>query len=214
MAKGFGSRGIPGMGGGMNMNMIKQAQKMQQDMLKMQQELEEKTYEASAGGGVVTASVSGKRELKSLTIDPRRGGPRRRGDAGGHDRGRRQRGPAGRGERRRLQHAETHRRAGPALLSNPNTAKSPAGMQSSRGFSFRSPAGLRPLGEPGAGGVVRPLVPAPGLGTVPLVQRGVAIARHPDVVLVEMAALGAGFRDFIFFLHNNHLASIILYSYY
>ena len=41
MAKGFGSRGIPGMGGGMNMNMIKQAQKMQQDMLKMQQELEE-----------------------------------------------------------------------------------------------------------------------------------------------------------------------------
>ena len=70
MAKGFGSRGIPGMGGGMNMNMIKQAQKMQQDMLKMQQELEEKTYEASAGGGVVTASVSGKRELKSLTIDP------------------------------------------------------------------------------------------------------------------------------------------------
>ena len=70
MAKGFGSRGIPGMGGGMNMNMIKQAQKMQQDMLKMQQELEEKTYEASAGGGVVTACVTGKRQLKALTIDP------------------------------------------------------------------------------------------------------------------------------------------------
>ena len=51
MAKGFGSRGMGGMGGGMNMNMIKQAQKMQQDMLRMQQELEEKTYEASAGGG-------------------------------------------------------------------------------------------------------------------------------------------------------------------
>ena len=215
MAKGFGSRGIPGMGGGMNMNMIKQAQKMQQDMLKMQQELEEKTYEASAGGGVVTASVSGKRELKSLTIDPDAVDPDDvGGDAGGHDRGRRQRGPAGRGERRRLQHAETHRRAGPALLSNPNTAKSPAGMQSSRGFSFRSPAGLRPLGEPGADGVVRPLVPAPWLRAVPLVQRGVAIARHPDVVLVEMAALGAGFMDFIFFLHNNRLASIILYSYY
>ena len=70
MAKGFNSRGLGGMGGGMNMNMIKQAQKMQQDMMKMQQELEEKTYEASAGGGVVTAAVSGKRELKSLTIDP------------------------------------------------------------------------------------------------------------------------------------------------
>ena len=70
MAKGFGGR--PGMGGmgGINMNMIKQAQKMQQDMLRMQQELEEKTYEASAGGGVVTATVSGKRELKALEIDP------------------------------------------------------------------------------------------------------------------------------------------------
>ena len=39
MAKGFNSRGLGGMGGGMNMNMIKQAQKMQQDMMKMQQEL-------------------------------------------------------------------------------------------------------------------------------------------------------------------------------
>ena len=70
MAKGFNSRGLGGMGGGMNMNMIKQAQKMQQDMLKMQQELEEKTYEASAGGGVVTAVVSGKKELTQVTIDP------------------------------------------------------------------------------------------------------------------------------------------------
>ena len=60
MAKGFGSRGIPGMGGGMNMNMIKQAQKMQQDMLKMQQELQEKEYQAAAGGGVVSATVNGK----------------------------------------------------------------------------------------------------------------------------------------------------------
>ena len=70
MAKGFGSRGMGGMGGGMNMNMIKQAQKMQQDMMRMQQELEEKTYEASAGGGVVTATVNGKHELKNLEIDP------------------------------------------------------------------------------------------------------------------------------------------------
>ena len=69
MAKGFGRPGMGGMGG-INMNMIKQAQKMQQDMMRMQQELEEKTYEASAGGGVVTAVVTGKRELKSLDIDP------------------------------------------------------------------------------------------------------------------------------------------------
>ena len=70
MAKGFNSRGMGGMGGGMNMNMIKQAQKMQQDMMRMQQELEEKTYEASAGGGVVSATVTGKRELTALTIEP------------------------------------------------------------------------------------------------------------------------------------------------
>ena len=68
MAKGYGGRG--GMGGGFNMNMIKQAQKMQQDMQKMQAELEAKEYEAQAGGGVVMAKVSGKRELLALTIDP------------------------------------------------------------------------------------------------------------------------------------------------
>ena len=70
MAKGYGGRGMPGMGGGMNMNMIKQAQKMQQDMMKMQQELQEKEYTAKAGGGVVCAVVNGKHEVKSLTIDP------------------------------------------------------------------------------------------------------------------------------------------------
>ena len=68
MAKGYGRMG--GMGGGMNMNMIKQAQKMQQDMMKMQQDLQEKEYEATAGGGVVTATVNGKHELKDLVIDP------------------------------------------------------------------------------------------------------------------------------------------------
>ena len=46
MAKGFGGRGMPGMGGGMNMNMLKQAQKMQQDMMKMQQEMKLQTNAA------------------------------------------------------------------------------------------------------------------------------------------------------------------------
>lgn len=67
MAKG-GFRG--GMGGGMNMNMIKQAQKMQQDMLKAQEELEAAEFEASAGGGVVKAVANGKRELLSIVIEP------------------------------------------------------------------------------------------------------------------------------------------------
>ena len=68
MAK-SGFRGGP-MGGGMNMNMVRQAQKMQQDMLKMQQELEAAEYETTSGGGMVTAKVSGKHEVVSLTIDP------------------------------------------------------------------------------------------------------------------------------------------------
>ena len=67
MAKGF--RGGSPMGGNMA-NMMKQAQKMQQQMLQMQQELEEKEYEATAGGGVVKAVISGKKTLKSVTIDP------------------------------------------------------------------------------------------------------------------------------------------------
>ena len=71
MAKGHGGRGGMGMmGGGINMNMIKQAQKMQQDMQKMQAELEAKEYTAQAGGGMGSAPVSGKRELLSLSIDP------------------------------------------------------------------------------------------------------------------------------------------------
>ena len=73
MAKGFNSRsmgGFGGFGGGVNANMMKQVQKMQQDMMKMQQELENKTYTDAAGGGVVTATVTGKRELKEVVIDP------------------------------------------------------------------------------------------------------------------------------------------------
>ena len=69
MAKG-GFRGGGYSGGGINANMIKQAQKMQADMLKAQSEMEEKTYTAQSGGGVVTAVVSGKRELNELVIEP------------------------------------------------------------------------------------------------------------------------------------------------
>ena len=71
MAKGGYRGGMPmGMGGKSQMQMMKQAQKMQQDLLKMQQEMETKEYEATAGGGVVTAVANGKRELLRITIDP------------------------------------------------------------------------------------------------------------------------------------------------
>ena len=68
MAKGFNARNMRGMGGGMNMNMVRQAQKMQADMQRMQTELEEKQYSAKAGGGAVEAVVNGKHTLLSLTI--------------------------------------------------------------------------------------------------------------------------------------------------
>ena len=67
MAKG-GFRGMPG---GMNQAaMMTQAQKMQQEMLRMQQEMETKTYTAAAGGGMVKATVNGKHEVVDLVINP------------------------------------------------------------------------------------------------------------------------------------------------
>lgn len=56
--------------GGMNMNMMKQVQKLQQDMVRTQEEMEQRTYEASAGGGAVTAVVSGARQLVSISLKP------------------------------------------------------------------------------------------------------------------------------------------------
>ena len=58
-----------GMGGNMQ-QLARQAQKLQQKMAEMQEELESREYEASAGGGMVTVKVSGKRELLSLSINP------------------------------------------------------------------------------------------------------------------------------------------------
>jgi len=67
MAKG----GFPGMGGmgGMG-NLMKQAQKMQKDMEVLQEELKERSVEATAGGGAITVVVTGKKEIKEITIKP------------------------------------------------------------------------------------------------------------------------------------------------
>ncbi len=61
-----------GMGGGpQDMNAImRQAQKMQEDMATKQAELEEKEYEVSAGGGVVNVKINGKKEVLSIDIQP------------------------------------------------------------------------------------------------------------------------------------------------
>lgn len=65
MAKG----GFPGGMGNMN-NMMKQVQKMQKDMAKLQEEIEQRNVEASAGGGAVTVVANGKKEIQSITIKP------------------------------------------------------------------------------------------------------------------------------------------------
>ena len=57
------------MKGGMN-NLVRQAQQMQAKIARVQEEMGEKTVEASTGGGVVTAKVNGKQELLELSIDP------------------------------------------------------------------------------------------------------------------------------------------------
>lgn len=58
-------------GGGMNMQqMMKQAQKMQEEMLRAQEELEETEVEGKAGGGIVTVTMNGKKRMLGVSIDP------------------------------------------------------------------------------------------------------------------------------------------------
>ena len=61
-----------GMGGGpQNMNaMLKQAQKMQEDMANLQADLDTREYDVSAGGGVVTIKINGKKEILAIDIKP------------------------------------------------------------------------------------------------------------------------------------------------
>ncbi|MBQ9736238.1 MAG: YbaB/EbfC family nucleoid-associated protein [Clostridia bacterium] len=62
---------IPQQGGVGNMSeMLKRAQKMQEEMQEKQAELETREYEISAGGGAVTVKINGKREILSLDIQP------------------------------------------------------------------------------------------------------------------------------------------------
>ena len=62
---------VPGMnkGGGMNA-MLQKAQQLQADMASLQEELDEREYTATSGGGMVEVTVNGKHEIKSLKINP------------------------------------------------------------------------------------------------------------------------------------------------
>ena len=61
-----------GMGGGpTNMQgMLKQAQKMQEDMAALQEDLDNREYDIKAGGGVVTVKINGKLEIKNIELEP------------------------------------------------------------------------------------------------------------------------------------------------
>lgn len=65
------AKGRKGMmpGGGNMGNMMKQVQKMQKDMMKAQEEFEQKSFEATAGGGAVKVTISGKKELTAIVLD-------------------------------------------------------------------------------------------------------------------------------------------------
>jgi len=58
-------KGLPNMG-----NLMKQAQQFQSKMAKLQEELGERTVEASAGGGMISVTVNGRQEVLSVKIDP------------------------------------------------------------------------------------------------------------------------------------------------
>ena len=61
--------GFPGMGGNMQ-QLMRQAQKMQQDVQRLQQEISEREFTATVGGGVVKVTVLGSKEVKAVEIDP------------------------------------------------------------------------------------------------------------------------------------------------
>ena len=73
MAKGYSARRGFSNGSGLSARqaaMQQQSVKMQEDMAQRQQEVEEKSFSSSVGGGAVSVTVSGKREITSLTIKP------------------------------------------------------------------------------------------------------------------------------------------------
>ena len=70
MAKGGFPGGMGGMGGGNMQQLMMKAQKMQQDVARAQAELNEREFTASSGGGMVTVTVTGNKDVRSIVINP------------------------------------------------------------------------------------------------------------------------------------------------
>ena len=113
MAKGYSARGgFSGGGSAMRQQQMQQKLlKMQQDMAAAQEAVENASFTASVGGGVVQATVSGKKELTALTVKPEGRGPGGCGDAAGSGDLCGERGPAPGGRGHEQLHAELHRRS-------------------------------------------------------------------------------------------------------
>lgn len=60
----------PGMGGGSMSKMLKQAKQMQEQISRLQEELEQREIESSSGGGAITLKLTGKQQITALKIDP------------------------------------------------------------------------------------------------------------------------------------------------
>ncbi|HNX29880.1 MAG TPA: YbaB/EbfC family nucleoid-associated protein [Syntrophomonadaceae bacterium] len=60
----------PGMGGGSMSKMLKQAKQMQEQLSKLQEELEQREIESSSGGGAITLKITGKQQITALKINP------------------------------------------------------------------------------------------------------------------------------------------------
>jgi DNA-binding YbaB/EbfC family protein len=73
MAKGNFRGGMPsmGMGGGNMSQLLQQAQKMQREVEKVQEEVKNSTIDATSGGGAVKVTINGIHEIKTLKIDPK-----------------------------------------------------------------------------------------------------------------------------------------------
>ena len=70
MAKGGFPGGMGGMGGGNMQQLMMKAHKMQQDVARAQAELNEREFVASSGGGMVTVTVTGNKDVKAIVINP------------------------------------------------------------------------------------------------------------------------------------------------
>ena len=70
MAKGGFPGGMGGMGGGNMQQLMMKAQKMQQDVARAQAELNDREFSASSGGGMVSVTVTGNKDVKSIVINP------------------------------------------------------------------------------------------------------------------------------------------------